>query len=172
MQSVSAFDLPLTGTNVHLRRLQPEDALPLYEIEADADVKRYIGGPVLKPQATWISDLEKSLKDTHLLAITLGESGPLLGRASLDPVISSNELELRIVLGRNAWGKHYGREAAGLLLKHADNLHCPLVAIADPRNQASLALLQAIGFNQIDIVQSNDWQNGHLLFRRNPDGLL
>jgi hypothetical protein len=40
------IDLPLqiVGTKVLIRNLKTEDLQPLYELEIDEDVKRYVGG--------------------------------------------------------------------------------------------------------------------------------
>jgi len=42
--------LPIMGTRVLIRALNKEDFKPLYELETDKDVKRYVGGPVAKSQ--------------------------------------------------------------------------------------------------------------------------
>jgi RimJ/RimL family protein N-acetyltransferase len=40
-----------------------------------------------------------------------------------------------------------------------------LIAVVDPDNRASRALVEAFGFAQIGVKQTDRWDNGHLIYR-------
>jgi hypothetical protein len=49
--------LPIVGTKVLIRKLNEKDLESLYALEIDDDVKRYVGGPVTRPQQEWIEGM-------------------------------------------------------------------------------------------------------------------
>jgi [ribosomal protein S5]-alanine N-acetyltransferase len=89
------------------------------------------------------------------LAITLKESGEMIGQAGLQlyilpsPPFATPEVELYYKLGRPFWGQGYAEEACRALIDFAFNtMHLMrLVTITQPDNDRSLRLLKRLGFS-------------------------
>ena len=100
-----------------------------------------------------IADNQKN--DEGALAVTLKESGELIGQAGLQlyilpcPPYATPEVELYYELGRNFWGQGYAEEGCRALIDFAFNtLHLlRLVTIAQPDNTHSVRLLKRLGFS-------------------------
>ncbi|SOD52837.1 Protein N-acetyltransferase, RimJ/RimL family [Pseudoxanthomonas wuyuanensis] len=162
-----ATELPLRGSRISIRALELEDVEALYEVECDTEVKRYLGGVLAKPRDSWIASMSKSCPSATTLAVCLASTGELLGRAAFSPTLPfRDEVALEIVLGRAAWGKGYGREAAGVLLSRATTIRAAAIeATVHPDNTASLSLLASFGFQFVKVCDAADWQHGHHMYR-------
>jgi RimJ/RimL family protein N-acetyltransferase len=160
--------LPLRARKTTLRRITVKDLAEWYALEADPDVKRYIGGPVRKPAAEWIEEARKRLPISSPIAVVETESGHFVGRASLDWDRERKVSEVAVVIAKAFWGDRYrfGRDVSELLIDFSNLGVEKVVAVVHPQNEASRKLLDRLGFACVGERSGNpdDWQNGHLVF--------
>ncbi|MDB5235931.1 MAG: ribosomal-protein-serine acetyltransferase [Hymenobacter sp.] len=164
------MDFVINAGRVQLRRLQPDDLPAFAGYRADANVCRYQGfdvfthaqaaefiaeqatGPVPAPPGHW-----------RQLAIARRTDGELLGDCALH--LRADEprfAEFGITIAPHWQGHGYGREALRGLLGCCFGqlgLH-RVVALADTRNLASVALLEAVGMRREGHFLHNGWYKG------------
>ena len=137
------FPLPIVGTKVVIRKLLKKDLGPFCTLEADKDVKRYVGGPVTTPRQEWIGEMRRLLEKPGAvlpLTVTIKATGRFAGRTKLSTVITKRPcFEIEILIAKKYWGQHLGRESVSLLMDIAFNLLKAesVVATVDPNNAAS-----------------------------------
>lgn len=161
-----------------IQRLQRRHLEPLYELESDSDVKRYVGGPVRRPRDEWLHRAQEMLgAESCPLAILLGQDESFVGRASLDKIgfapsppdrVRDRECELEILIARNYWGGGLGYDTANALIRagFASDCVASIVAVVDPDNAASLNLVIRLGFEFVGLKDSPDrWDHQHKRFR-------
>ena len=137
-----------------LRDLRAADATALFAHRADAEATRYWS----TPPWTEMSQAEAHLRKAREPAVETGwlqfgverrADGALLGTCSLfDHHADSRRAELGYFLGRPYWGQGFAHEAATAMIEHAFgpmNLN-RIEADVDPRNVASVRLLERLGF--------------------------
>jgi RimJ/RimL family protein N-acetyltransferase len=144
------------------------DAAAVFEYRANPDVSRF---QLWEPSSVdevrsfieKISDLEPDTPGTWLqLAITLQESGHLIGDCGLHFAAEAGQAEIGITLAPAYQGKGYATETLKAVL---DYLFVTLgkhrvYASVDPRNQASIALLKRIGMRQEAHLRASLWFKG------------
>ena len=92
--------LQLEGIHIQIRPLSNNDLRPLYDLETDEDVKRYVGGPVRTPRDEWIAAMSSTLGRLQpTLAIAEKATGHFVGRASLSQN-SSDEWEVQVLIAK------------------------------------------------------------------------
>jgi [ribosomal protein S5]-alanine N-acetyltransferase len=143
--------LPIVGIKVLIRKLNEKDLESLYALEIDDHVKRYVGGPVTTPQQEWIEGMAGLCSTPNAalpLIVIYKVSGDFAGRASLSPVPLSRSWEIQVLIAKKYWSQRLGREVTELLMGVAiDDLKASsVVAIVDPKNEASLTLAKDLGF--------------------------
>jgi [ribosomal protein S5]-alanine N-acetyltransferase len=163
--------LPIVGIKVLIRKLNEKDLESLYALEIDDHVKRYVGGPVTTPQQEWIEGMAGLCSTPNAalpLIVIYKVSGDFAGRASLSPVPLSRSWEIQVLIAKKYWSQRLGREVTELLMGVAiDDLKASsVVAIVDPKNEASLTLAKDLGFTHVSTKQSDRWDNGHYVFER------
>jgi [ribosomal protein S5]-alanine N-acetyltransferase len=164
--------LPIVGTNVVVRKLYKKDLRKLYELEVDKEVKRYVGGPIIRPRQEWIEGMRRLFENPEaILPLTIFNkaTGDFVGRATLYPKDEERQRwEMQIVIAKRYWGQRLGREVSKLLIDVAfhDLRASSIIAIVDPNNTASRGLVDALGFRQVGTKQSDRWDNGHLVYQR------
>jgi RimJ/RimL family protein N-acetyltransferase len=141
---------------VCLRWLDQADVAALHTVFSDPAVMRYWSSPPQKD----IAAAEQLLAQIHTCfarrelfqwGIARTEDDLVIGTctlASLDPV--HRRAELGFALGTAHWGRGYARAATSAVLDFAFDalaLH-RLEADVDPRNAASIALLERLGFTR------------------------
>jgi len=116
----TAVNLPITGPSVVLRWLQPEDLADMYDMECDPEVKQYLDGPTRHPREEWIHGMESRLCRQRNIAVIARDTGQFAGRAALD-IYGGSALthEIQVVIARDYWGRHFGREASKILIDAA-----------------------------------------------------
>jgi len=148
---------------LRIRDLSPADAEGLFPIYANADVRRFIGGP---PTQTIQEQREQ-------LAVTLERQSheqPGYGRWAVERLADGlvvgvvilkhppdgegrplPDVEVGWHLGRFAWGNGYATEAARAMLNHADHtLKLPVVyAIILPENIRSIRVAERLGMKPL-----------------------
>ncbi len=167
-------NLPITGQNVIIRRLQANDLSDMYTMESDPDVKRYLNGPVRRPREEWIRGMESKLSSCQTLAILARATGQFAGRAALDSCANSHDLsgevtrELQIVISKDYRGRHFGHDASKILIAAAfDELGAEqVIGIVHPENKNCLKMLRLLGFQQKDDISIplSPRQRDHLKF--------
>jgi ribosomal-protein-alanine N-acetyltransferase len=73
-------------------------------------------------------------------------------------VYDDTSAEVAYVLLRDAWGAGYGREATAAMIDHL-HTHAGVRrfrATVDPRNRASVRLLEALGFTRVALLAADD----------------
>lgn len=140
--------MPLPSS-VTLRRMQEDDIPMLLAMESDPEVMRYSTG--VKPadearRQELLAWLREPLTRLGHWAITV--DGAAVGWVSLVPLAGTDSIQLAYRLQRAAWGKGYASQAAKQLCEYAwrETEVSELVAVVWPDNQASVRVLEKLGF--------------------------
>lgn len=140
--------MPLPS-RVTLRRMQEDDIPMLLAMESDPEVMRYSTG--VKPadearRQELLAWLREPLTRLGHRAITV--DGAAVGWVSLVPLAGTDSIQLAYRLQRAAWGKGYASQAAKQLCEYAwrETEVSELVAVVWPDNQASVRVLEKLGF--------------------------
>jgi [ribosomal protein S5]-alanine N-acetyltransferase len=154
-----AFDLgaslpTLDAVQVRLRWLTDADVSALFAIFGDAAVMRYWSHEPLASIDEAREYLEKirdcfARRDLFQWGVELTATPEIIGTCTLAHLDAEHKrAELGFALARAHWGKGYMREALPALLAFAfGELDLErLTADADPRNHASIGLLEKLGF--------------------------
>lgn len=158
--TLPTLDAPLHAPRVRLRWLRPDDAPALWTIFGDPQVCRYWSSPPLANEAA-----AAALRDgiaAHFAARTLFQWG--IARRDDDRVIGTCTLanleaehrraSVGYALAREHWGRGYAAEALPVLLDFAFGVAPGALALhrleadADPRNAASVRVLERLGFRR------------------------
>ena len=147
--------LPTIETaRLRLRWLEPDDAPALLAVFGDPSVCRYWSRPAL-PDLAAAADLRREIAELFaersLFQWGIAErgTGAVVGTCTLAALSEEHRrAELGFALARGVWGRGYAGEAVAALLGFAfDALGLHRVeADADPRNAASLRVLERAGF--------------------------
>jgi RimJ/RimL family protein N-acetyltransferase len=146
----------LTTARLRLRGINETDSDDLYAIYSDVKTLEYWGqDPVQSPAEAWkkIKENMKSVEDgtAVLWGIALRDDNRLIGTCTLFKINQQNKNgEAGYILNRTYWGKGLMTEAMGSVFDYAFNdldFH-RLEADTDPKNIASLALLEKFGFQR------------------------
>ena len=162
--------LPLTGLKVVIRKLYQRDIPKLYDLEADPDVKRFVGGVVRLPKDEWVDGMRQLMQSPlAVLPFTIldKESGDFVGRTTISDKDSDGVWEIQILIAKQYWGKRLGREVCELVMSalYRDLGAKSVIAVVDPNNKASRALVEAFGFMHIGVNRTDRWDDGHLIYR-------
>jgi RimJ/RimL family protein N-acetyltransferase len=166
---MSAHPVPLLhGARVVLRAQNAGDLPALFALHADAEVMRYWSCPPFTDLAQAQAMFERNERsvasgDGVPWAIALrADPARLVGTCSLFAIDRAHRRAmLGYALARAHWNRGYAREALRLALAHAFGalgLH-RLEADADPRNAASLRLLESVGFAREGLLRER-WRVG------------
>ena len=145
----------LTTSRLRVRKILPADATAFLHVLGNGEVMAYSNdGPLDEFRVeAWVSDKVVQYSTNYLTghwAITLGESASVIGYVSLNTAAGrtgDGELEFGIRLRRRDWGKGLASEATQLALEYAFGIHNAkrIIAIVDPNNTSSVALLRKFG---------------------------
>ena len=149
--------LPVIETDrLSLRQLRRSDVAELYAIFSDPIVVRYWGFARLTTLAeaeALFDEIEEGRRTDTLFqwGITLKDVDVVIGTTTIGAWEREHRrAELGFALQRAYWGRGYGAEAARATIDFGFrrmNLH-RFEADADPRNDASLAILKRLGFRE------------------------
>lgn len=152
IDGASLPDIP--AQRLKLRWLTDDDVDDVFTVFSDPSVMRYWSCPPFeaRDQAQALVDGIRdhfAEKDLFQWGIELETEARIIGTCTLmDPSVQNRRAELGFALGRAWWGRGYAREAVEALIAYAFgplDLH-RLEADADPRNDASIRLLERVGF--------------------------
>lgn len=162
---------PLTGSRVMLRHPTALDTPDLFELFRDPDVTRYWSRPPMRDSleaSHYLEEILQGLATRTLFQWCLAEKTTrrLIGTCTLFHCDSRNRrAECGYALASPYWGRGYMTEALTLLFDFAFEqlkLH-RLEADVDPRNQASLKLLERLGFEHEGLARERWLLNGETL---------
>jgi RimJ/RimL family protein N-acetyltransferase len=146
----------LEARRVRLRWLDESDVEALHAVFADPEVTRYWSAPPLggvDDARCLLDDIRRHFREKTLFqwGVARREDDRVVGTCTLDrPDPVNLRAEIGFALGREYQGRGYMREALATLLDYAFG---PLglrriEADVDPRNAASIRLLEKLGFRR------------------------
>jgi len=146
----------ITATRLLLRPLADADVPALFEQFSDPEITRFWSSPPLVTIAdaqTLLDEINDEFQRGELLEWGLErlDTPGVIGTCALSHLDLGNRRgEIGFSLRRNAWGNGYMSEMLPVLVDYAFTdlgLH-RLEADVDPRNAASIRLLEGLGFRQ------------------------
>ncbi len=144
----------LENGRVRLRALNRDDADSLFAIFSDPEVMRYWSHPPFTREGQvgeYLDDIAKGLETQRFLqwGLCRAEDDKVIGTCTIWQINhQSRRAEIGFALARDHWGKGWMTEGLAALLEFAFSgmgLH-RLEADVDPGNQASITLLERLGF--------------------------
>jgi [ribosomal protein S5]-alanine N-acetyltransferase len=170
MQNMQIF---IETNRLLLRELVPSDATGMFELDADAEVHRYLGN---KPIATMeeARQVIAFIRDQYLQngigrwAVIEKATGDFVGWSGLKLIKETtnghiNYYDLGYRLLKKHWEKGYATESAKATVEYGFNTLClPVIyAMADVQNMASRNVLLKTGLQYIETFDLNgvlhDW---------------
>jgi len=144
-----------------LRTWMPFDVAAVESMFADPEVMRYIGvgGPWTPQRTREVVDLMTERYEREGIGIwpvVLKETSAVIGECGLQTLPGSDEVELAYLLERAYWGKGYAFEAASAVLDwgfKARGLR-RIVAVINPANERSIALINRLGMRYERVVRA------------------
>lgn len=135
-----------------LRPAEPDDVSEFTRLWNDADVRRFLGGPVTGHQLAAYQ--QHFAGHPHLFAVVTRQEATMLGSVSFDPKSRfGGRRELSYTFLPEHWGKGYAREAVtaavGWAFDHVPSDHSSVIAVTQQANRRSRRLLEAIGMHLI-----------------------
>jgi RimJ/RimL family protein N-acetyltransferase len=158
---VSAGLPTLVGPGLALRQLTAADAGRLFTLFSDPRVMRYWSrGPFSGEEEAraLLVEIERGWRDDSFYqwGVVPLETGFVIGTASLFRIERDHRrAELGFAIGSAWWGRGFGGATVSLLIEHAfGSLRLSrLEADVDPRNAASLRLLERFGFQREGLLR-------------------
>lgn len=157
MTWIDADKLPtLTASRLQLRWLETTDAPALFEVFSDPEVMRYWSTPPwksLEDSRAYIDGIHRHFARQSLFqwGVARSDDGTLMGTCTLAQIDARHRrAEIGFILRRDCWRRGYMTECLHALLRFAFNelnLH-RIEADVDPRNIASIGLLERLGFQR------------------------
>jgi RimJ/RimL family protein N-acetyltransferase len=143
----------LETERLRIRPWKPEDRPSFQAFTQDPEVMRFVHGGLPYTEAEvdeFLARQQRQLDsmDMCMGAMTEKSSGRVIGVAGVQPLGQSGDLEIGWWLGRDVWGRGYATEAGRAAMDHVlVTLERPrVVAIIDPGNDPSIAVVKRLGF--------------------------
>jgi RimJ/RimL family protein N-acetyltransferase len=153
---------------VTLRRLTPGDLDDLHTIFSDPEVARFLAIPRHRDRVDterFLASIDEGFRTGSLYQWGIEHAGHLAGTCTLGGIDWGNRrAEIGFALGRARWGQGLMPDALRALLAHAFgplNLH-RIEADVDPRNEASLRLLERLGFRREGYLRERYFKDGEI----------
>lgn len=166
-----SYPTPILTTNrLTLRPLTMMDAADLFAVFSDPAVVRYWSAEpwtsVANAEASIAQALECYRDQSEVrFGIELVETGVLIGTVNLHHIFPQNRrCEIGYALASSYWGKGYAGEALGAALDYGfHELRLNRVeADIDPRNAASAAVLERMGFRKEGFMPERWFVHGEM----------
>jgi [ribosomal protein S5]-alanine N-acetyltransferase len=162
-------ELPtLRGSKVLLRWLTTDDLDALHEIFSDPEVARYLAIPRQQSRADteqFLAGIHEGYRTSSLYQWGIEHDGRVVGTCTLGGLDWENRrAEIGFALARAAWGQGLMPDALTAVINHAFNdlrLH-RIEADVDPRNSASLRLLERLGFRREGYLRERYLKDGEI----------
>lgn len=155
---------PVATERLRLRRLTPGDAEFMLRLLNDPSYVRYIGDRgvrTIEEARSYIVSGPLESYSRHgfgLYLVELKETGEPLGICGLLKRESLPDADLGFALLPAFWGQGYAFEAASAVVRYARSEHglTRLLAITSQDNDASIALLEKLGFRDEGMMKWSD----------------
>lgn len=157
-----------------LRPARPEDAEAMFEVLSDPEAMRFWSTPPhesIERTRAWIDRMIVSHGCGWHGDFLVEHDGLVVGNAGY-----SRAPEVGFIIRRDCWGRGFGREAASATIAYGfETLDLPAVtADVDPRNLASLGLLESLGFARTGFAErtfnvGGQWVDSLYLTLERPD---
>jgi ribosomal-protein-alanine N-acetyltransferase len=160
--------LPTINTSrLSLRTISTEDVDDFFAVYSNPEVMRYwstLPLPNREAAEEQISGIHEGFKRHELLkwGIALRDGDTLIGSVTLfHPDFTHRRAEIGYALGRAHWGQGYMKETLTAVINYAfDVLEFHRIeADVDPRNAASIGVLERLGFQREGYLRER-WQVG------------
>lgn len=163
-----------TTSRLVLRRLRTDDAPFILALLNEPSFLRYIGDRGVRTEddarAYLAAGPLQSYEDHGfgLYLVTLASDGTPIGMCGLLRRQTLDDVDLGFALIPAFCGAGYAREAGAAMLAHAraDLALTRVVAIVQPANEASIRVLEALGFSREQSIEHGDDRPPLLLFGR------
>jgi len=163
--------LPTISTpRVVLRWISEDDIDSLYEIFSNRHVMRYWSSEPLADREA-AADLQREIADGNenetmfKWGLALRDSNTVIGTTTLFNLnLDNGRAELGYAMSHAHWGKGYMNEALKALVSHAFEAMDlrRLEADVDPRNAASIRVLEKLGFQREGFLRERWHVNGEI----------
>jgi ribosomal-protein-alanine N-acetyltransferase len=160
----------IEAERVVLRWLSEDDVPALYRIFSDPEVMRYWSTEPFDGEAAaveYLAQIHQCYADRSLFqwGVALKDGGGVIGTCTIFAIMDRHRrAEIGYALGREHWGRGYMREALTALLRFAfRTLDLNRIeADVDPRNRASIASLERLGFRREGYLRERYHVNGEV----------
>ena len=157
----------LLASRVVLRWLEPADASALFGIYSDPEALKYWSTPPMTDPAqaeALLGGIVAGLESGKLFEWGIAErdGGRVIGTVTLASIdLEHKRAEIGFMLARDRWRQGYMSEALSAVLDHAfDSMDLARIeADVDPDNEASLRLLERLGFQREGYLRER-WRVG------------
>ena len=163
--------LPIISTpRIVLRWISEDDIDSLYEIFSNRHVMRYWSSEPLADREA-AADLQREIaggnenETMFKWGLALRDSNTVIGTTTLFNLnLDNGRAELGYAMSHEHWGKGYMNEALKALVSHAFEVMDlrRLEADVDPRNAASIRLLEKLGFQREGFLRERWHVNGEI----------
>ena len=129
---------------LHIRRFEEKDLLPLYELLSDEEVMRYIEPP-FSPEQTKTFLKKAGLSDPPLIWVAEEENGVFIGYVIYHDYEEDSK-EIGWILKREFWGKGCAESLTEQLIRRAAAEGKTVVIECSPEQQATVHIAEKFGF--------------------------
>ncbi len=160
----------LSGERIVLRRFRPADLTPFVAYRGDPDVARYQSwdSPYSRTQG---ERLIKAMRQQHpdtpgewfQFAVALASTGELIGDCgSKTATVDPSQAEIGYTIAPAHQGRGYGTDTVCMLLRYLFDRRDKhrVTASCDPRNTASIKLLERVGMRREGQLRESLWLDG------------
>lgn len=136
-----------------LARIEAADLENLYKLESDPWIKQFVGGPVREPRLEWIEKARRIVGKDNRLKLVDRATGRFAGRVAFGALFDlKKDVEIQVLLDKDFVGNGLGSAACVLACEWAfAALDAPSVgAVVHPRHEASLKLVERLGFREVE----------------------
>lgn len=158
----------LPGDGVQLRSLTTDDVPELHAIFSDADVVRFMSIPQLTSEAAtlnFLAQIHDGFRAGTLYQWGIELEQRIVGTCTLADIDRTNRrAEIGFALARERWGRGLILRAAPAMIQFAfERLDLRRIeADADPRNAASIRVLERLGFQREGLLRERYIQLGEV----------
>jgi ribosomal-protein-alanine N-acetyltransferase len=128
-----------------LRPLRPDDAPAYHAIEADPEVKKFVGD-VTTRSVDYYRARFANAPHPYTFAVVRKQDGRFIGRCGFTENALVEGWEINIVLAEDVWRLGFAREIGTVLLAHGFQIlgATTIFGVADAENHASIALCRKL----------------------------
>jgi len=169
-----AFPIPLLTPRLRVRRFTLSDGDSIYRLHGDPLVSRYMGGTLTREQSLDnLRALIVRVEDTGYgpFAVERIDDAELIGWSGVQQLPGYPMIEIIFAFETGSWGHGYATEVSAALLRQCFSelgLH-EVVATVDPRNLASIRVLNKLGFESVGPITHKLNHAQGILYRVTPE---